>query len=136
MKFFDIPEIKNAKALLKRSENEIPLISFIDLANQALEIINEYIENNPTYCDINKINNMKISYIRSILKKIILIDGNLEKTRTILGRFVKDDVQRIVFNDKISKKYFDDFVKNKWEKSLEFKQIRERLNLDYKNGWR
>ena len=131
MKFFDIPEIKNARELFNKSVCEVSSLDldFIDSTTKAIEIINVYIEDNPTCPNIKRINNMKISYIRSILKKVTLIDGSLKEIRGILSLFVRDEVQQIIYNDEMSKKYFDDFVDNKWKKSIAYKTLRKRIDI-------
>ncbi len=86
----DIPEIKEAMALLKSAEGEFPSEESIRSLKEAFEMLNDYLENESVDQETeNFISNVKLAHTRAAVSKINLdqID-NFEEFNRALFFFV------------------------------------------------
>ena len=120
----EIPELNEAIKLLENSESKLPALDGLDGFIQGIEIIKEYIEENPSTPYRNFLVNVENSYAKSIIKKLPNINSTnfLDWLKVLSALFEIKWIQTVFKSDPLLRKNFEDFV-DEWRGTSEFDQM-------------
>ena len=118
----DIPEIKEAQELFDRFEKKQQSLDGVAYYVQAREILDLYVEENPSSPFIKVISEKKKTYLKLLIKNLQFINTsnfyNWINLYIILLSSGIETVETITSNDKDLQKIYDNYV-NEWKDTQE-----------------
>lgn len=120
----EIPELNEAIKLLEKSESKLPALDGLDGFIQGIEIIKEYMEENPNTPYRDFLISVENIYAKSIIKKLPNINSTnfLDWLKVLSALFEIKWIQTVFKSDPLLRKNFEDFV-DEWRGTSEFDQM-------------
>ncbi len=135
IKPLEIEEIAEAIEILEAFDKSLPSVERIDSFQEGIQILNQYLVDNPNTPHATFINNKKVAHTRRLLQFLTLIDssnmGNWLKVTIALFE-AKDEMEKLTETYPEIKTDYDKFI-DEWKDTPELKRVIEKL-LKEKNN--
>ena len=124
-------ELQEARILVDKSEKAINLRSAMEFIDEAIDIMNDYLEDNPEFPHKSFIRNQRVSSAQILLKKLRYIDELLFEDwvycKEVLEK-LKSEIEEIVQDDPSLNDGLNDFLDRYPENYLEELKSKDAIN--------
>jgi hypothetical protein len=129
IKPMEIEEIAEAVDILEAFDKSLPSVERIDSFQEGIQILNQFLVDNPNTPYVTFINNKKVAHTRRLLQFLTLIDSSdmVSWLKVTIALFeAKDEMEKLAESCPELKADYDKFI-NEWKGTPELQRVVEKF---------